>query len=84
MDITNSELEHGKNRNTGLCNPPADPEADYEETSKQRNKTRVSTSTNLPGTNRVAPPLLMPLVGNGSSIEGALTIIVDIIGEQNE
>ena len=82
--MTNSELQHGKNRNTVLRNPPADPEADYEETSRQRNKTRVSMSTKLSGKDRVAPPLLTPFVDNGASIENALTIIVDIIGEQNE
>ena len=33
VNMTNSEMRTGKNRNTGLCNPPADPEADYEKTS---------------------------------------------------
>ena len=82
VTMTNSELQPGKNRNTGPCNPPADPEADYEETSRQRIKTQVSTK--LPGTNRMAPPLVTPLVENGASIEEALTKIVDSIGEQNE
>ena len=82
--MTNSEMRTGKNGNTVLCNPPADPEADYEETSRQRDKTRVSTSTKLSGTDRVTPPLVTPLVDNGASIEEALTNIVDSIGEQNE
>ena len=37
--MTNSEMRTGKNRNTGLCNPPTDPEVDHEETSRQRIKT---------------------------------------------
>ena len=57
---------------------------DHEETSRQRIKTRVSTSTKLPGTDRVTQPLVMPLVDNGASIEEALTNIVGSIGEQNE
>ena len=77
---TNSEMRTGKNRNTGLCNPPADPEVDHEETSRQRINTRVSTSTKLPGTDRVTPPLVTPLVDNGASIEEALTNI----GEHRE
>ena len=84
VTMTNSEVKPGKNGNTRLCNPPADPEADYEETSRQRKKTRVSTSTKLPGTDRVTPPLMTPLVDNGASIEESLTNIVDSIGEQNE
>ena len=79
-----SEMRIGKIRNTGLCYPPADPEADHKETSRQRIKTRVSTSTKLPGTDRVTPPLMTPLVDNGASIEEALTNIVGSRGEQNE
>ena len=37
---TNWEMRTGMNRNTGLCNAPAD----HEETSRQRIKTRVSTT----------------------------------------
>ena len=77
-------MRTGKNRNTGRCNGPADPEADYEETSRQRSKTRDSTSTKLPGTDMVTPPLMTPLVNNGASIQEALTNIVDSIGEQKE
>ena len=58
--------------------------ADYKDISKQRDKTRVSTSTNLPGTNRVTAPLVTALVDNGASMEEALTKIVDSLGEQNE
>ena len=84
MIMTNSEMRTGKNRNTGLCNQPADPEVDHEETSRQRIKTRVSKSTKIPGTDRVTPLLVTPLVDNGASIEEALTNKVDSIGEQNE
>ena len=84
VTMTNSVVRPGKNRNTGPCNPPADPEANYEETSRQRSKTRVSTSTKLPRTDRVTPPLVKPLVDNGSSIEENLTNIRNRIGEQNE
>ena len=35
VTMTNSEMRTGKNRNTGLCNPPADPEVDHGETSRQ-------------------------------------------------
>ena len=45
---------------------------------------RVSTSTKLPGTDRVTPPLVTPLVDNRASIEEALINIVGNIGEQNE
>ena len=84
VTMTNLEMRTGKNRNTGLCNPCADPEVEQEETSRQRIKTRVSTSTKLPGTDRVTPPLVTPVLDNGASIEEALTNIVDSIGEQNE
>ena len=78
-------MQPGKNRTTGPCKPPADPEAAvYEETSRQRSKTQVPTSTKLPGTDSVTPPLVTPVVDNGASIEEALTNIVDSIGEQNE
>ena len=84
MTVTNSEMRTGKKRNTGLCNPPADPEVDHEETSMQRIKTRASTSTKLPGTDRLTPPLVTPLLDNGASIEEALINIVGSKGEQNE
>ena len=84
MSMTNSEMQTGKSRNTGLSNALADPEMDNEKTSRQRIKARISTSTKLPGIDRVTPPLVTPLVDNGVSIEEALTNIVGIIGEQNE
>ena len=65
VTMTNTEMRTGKNRNTGLCNPPAVTGVDNEETSRQMNKTRVSTRTKLPGTDRVTPPLVTPLVDNG-------------------
>ena len=76
--MTNLEVRPGKNRNTGPCPPPADPEADYGETSRQRSNTRVSTITKLPGTDCDA------ISRQRRSIEEALTSIVDSIGEQNE
>ena len=84
MKIANSELQPGDSRNTGTSKPTMEPEADYEETLRHRGKTRVSTSTKLPGTNRVTPPLVTPLVDERASIEEALTSIVYSIGEQNE
>ena len=84
VTMTNSELQSGKNRNTGLCNPPADPGVDHEETSRQRIKTRVSTSPKLPGTDSVTPPLVTPLVDNEASIKEALTNIVGSKREENE
>ena len=84
VSMTNSEMRTGENRNTGLSNAPADPEVDNEKTSRQRIETRISTSTKLPGIDRVTPPLVTPLLDNGASIEEALTNIVGSIGEQNE
>ena len=82
VSMTNSEMRTGESRNTRL--PPADPEMDNEKTSRQRIKARISTSTKLPGIDRVTTPLVTPLVDNGLSIEEALTNIVGSIGEQNE
>ena len=84
VKITKSEMRTGQSRNSGLNNSPADPEVDKEETSRQRIKARISTSTKLPGIDRVTPPLVTPLVENGASIEEALTKMVGIFGEQNE
>ena len=72
------------NRNIGLSNASADPEVDHEKTSRQRIKARISTSTKLPGIDRVTPTLVRPLVENGASIEEAFNNIVGSIGEQNE
>ena len=57
---------------------------DNEKTSRQRVKAQISTSTKLPGTDRVTPPLVTPLVDNGAALEEALNNIVGSIGEQNE
>ena len=73
-----------ESRNKGLGNGFADPEVDNEKTSRQRVKARFSTSTKLPGTDRVTPPLVTPLVDNGAALEEALNNIVGSIGEQNE
>ena len=84
VSMANSEMRTGEKRNTGLSNAPADPEVDNEKTTRQRIKARISTSTKLPGIDRVKPPLVTPLKDNGVSIEEALTNIVGSIGEQNE
>ena len=82
--LTNSEPQTGESRNRGLGNTLADPEVDNEKTSRQRAKARISTNTKLPGTDRVTPPLVTPLVDNGTALEDASNNIVDSIGEQNE
>ena len=82
--MPNSEPQTGESRNRGLGNALADPEVDNEKTSRQRVKARISTSTKLPGTDRVTPPLVTPLVDNGAALEEALNNIVDSLGEQNE
>ena len=82
--MTNSELQTGASRNRGLGNALADPEVDKEKTLRQRVKARISTSTKLPGTDRVTKPLVTPLVDNGAALEKALNNIVDSLGEQNE
>ena len=69
----NLEVQPGNNRNSGPSNPPIEPETDYEETSRQRGKNRVSISTKLPGTNRVTSTLVTPLVDEGASIEQVWT-----------
>ena len=81
VKMTNSEMRISKIRNTGLCDAP---EMDHEKTLRQRIKTRISTSTKLPGIDRVTPPLVTPLVDNGALIEADLTNIVGSIGEQNQ
>ena len=57
---------------------------DREKSSRQRVKARISTSTKLPGTDRVTPPLVTPLVDNWAALEEAVNNIVDSIEEQNE
>ena len=84
VSVTNSETQTGENRNIGLSNESADPEVDNEKTSRQRIKARISTSTKLPGIDRVTPLFVTPLVENGASMEEALNNIVGSIGEQNE
>ena len=84
VSMTSSEVRTSKNRDTGLCDAPVDPEVDHEQTSRQRIKARISTSTKLPGIDRVTPPFVTPLVDNGASIEEGLTNIAGSTGEQNE
>ena len=80
--MTNSELQTGESRNRGLGNALADPEVDNEKTSRQRVKARISTSTKLPGNDRVTPPLVTPLVDNGAALEEALNNITDSLGNK--
>ena len=82
--MTNSEPRTVESRNKGLGNALADTEVDNEKTSRQRVKAQISTSTKLPGTDRVTPPLVTPLVDNGTALEEAFNNIVGSIGEQNE
>ena len=82
--MTNSEPQTGESRNRGLGNILAGPEVDNEKTTRQGVKARISTSTKLPGTDRVTPLLVTPLVDNGAALEEALNNIVDSLGEQNE
>ena len=84
VSMTNSEMRTGENRNIGLSNASVDPEVDNEKTSRQIIKARISTSTKLPGIDKVTPPLVTPLVDNGASIEEALNNIVGSIGEQTD
>ena len=77
--MTNSETRLGENRNIGLDNASADPEVENEKKSRQRIKARISTSTKLPGIDRVTPPLVTPLVENRASLEEALNNIVGSI-----
>ena len=74
--MTNSEPQTGESRNKELGNALADPDVDNEKTSRQRVKAQISTSTRLPGTDRVTPPLVTPLVDNGAALEEALNNIV--------
>ena len=82
--MTNSEPQTGESRNRGLGNALVNPDVVNEKTSRRRVKARISTSTKLPGTDRVTPPLVTPLVDNGAALEEALNNIVDSLGEQNE
>ena len=82
--MTSSEPQTGESRTRGLGNALADPEIDKEKTPRQRVKARISTSTKLPEADRVAPPLVTPLVNNGAALKEALSNIVDSLGEQNE
>ena len=81
---TSSEPQPEESRTSGLGNALADPEIDNNKTSRQRVKARISTSTKLPGTDRVTPPLVTPLMDNGAALEEALNNIVGSLGEQNE
>ena len=72
--MINSDVQFEPTRVIGSGATPVELETDNEETSRQRGKTRVSTSTKLPGANRVTPPLVTPLVDNGVSMDEASTM----------
>ena len=82
--MTNSDPRTGESRYKGLGNALADPEVDNEKTSRQRVKARISTSTKLPGTDRLTLPLVTPLMDNRAALVKALNNILGSIGEQNE
>ena len=50
VTIANSEVKSGDSRNMGPRKSTMEPDADYEETTRQGDKTRISTSTKVPGT----------------------------------
>ena len=84
MTMTKSDVQSGATWVTRSATTPVNPEVEYEGTSKHRIKTRVSNSTELPGTKKVTPPLVTPLVDNGASMEEGLTRVVNSMGEQSE
>ena len=84
MTITNSDMQLGTTRVTAAGTTLGELEVYYKGTSRQRLTARVSTNTELSGANKVTPPVVTPLVDNGSSTEESLIRIVDGMGEQNE
>ena len=80
VSMTNLNTRTGENRNIELDKASAEPEVDKEKTSRQRIKARISTSSKLPGIDRLTPPL----VKNRASLEEALNNIVGSMSEQNE
>ena len=64
-------------RATGSRTTLGELDAEYEGPPRQRGTRRVSTSSELPGTNKVTRTLLNPLVDNRSSVEEALTRVVE-------
>ena len=84
MKMTNLDMQSEATRFNGSETALGELEAFYEGPSRQRGRTRVSTSTKLPDTNKVTPPIVTPLVDNGASMEEALTRVVDSMSEQNE
>ena len=84
MTTENSEMSSGATRATGSRTTLGELDAEYEGPPRQRGTRRVSTCSKLPGTNKVTRTLLTPLVDNRSSVEEALTRVVDSMGEQNK
>ena len=80
---TSSEPQPEESRTRGLGNALMDPEINNEKTLKHRVKARISTSTKLPCSNRVTPPLVTPLMDNGAALEEALNNIVGSLGDTN-
>ena len=77
MTPINTDVLSGSTRVTGSGTTAVEMYVDYERTSKQSGRTRVSTSTKLPGTNKVTQPQVTPMVDIGASTDEALTRIVD-------
>ena len=69
MTIAHSDMQSGTTRVTRTGTTLGELEAEFEAPSRQRGTTRVSTSTKLPGTNKVTPTLLTPLVDNRAPLE---------------
>ena len=83
MTMINSDLQLRTASVTVSVTTRVEREADHEATSRQRGTAGGSTSTKLPGTNKVTPPLVTPLLDNGASVEKALSTILDSMGEQS-
>ena len=81
MKMANLDMRSGATRVTGSGTTLGELDAEYERPSRQSGTTRVSTSTKLPATTKVTPPLVTPLVDIRASVEKALNMILD---EQNE
>ena len=52
VNMATSEMRTSKNRNTGLCDVPADPEVDHEKMSRQRIKTMSRPEQSYLGSTR--------------------------------
>ena len=83
MKTSKSDLQSEKTGVTKSGTASVEKQTVYEEKLNPRCRT-VSTSTTLPGTNKVKPPLVTSLVERGASIEKGLARIVHSMGEQSK